>query len=154
MEGLLSTGPTSSSSAAVSSPFLCQVRAAVPPQQLLVFDVREGWEPLCAFLEVSVSSSSSSSSLSSSSFLEVPVPDLPFPNINDAGEIKFACLAVKVLAWSTILVVAALLLHAFLHPDSVEKVVVVVVGVVGLLWAAGRAVQRVVTRQTEKSKLH
>lgn len=37
---------------------------AVDPDKLLVFDVRDGWEPLCAFLER-------------------PVPDEPFPNLND-----------------------------------------------------------------------
>lgn len=39
------------------------VRAAVPADKLLVFDVAEGWEPLCAFLDV-------------------PVPDTPFPHHN------------------------------------------------------------------------
>lgn len=29
-----------------------EVIATVPPERLLVFDVREGWEPLCAFLGV------------------------------------------------------------------------------------------------------
>ena len=47
-----------------------QVRALVPPKQLLVFEVKEGWAPLCEFLQL-------------------PVPDIPFPNINDAGEIRF-----------------------------------------------------------------
>lgn len=37
---------------------------AIDPERLLVFDVREGWEPLCAFLDR-------------------PVPDEPFPNVND-----------------------------------------------------------------------
>jgi len=41
-----------------------QVIKEVPPDRLLVFDVREGWEPLCKFLGV-------------------PKPDEPFPNIND-----------------------------------------------------------------------
>lgn len=41
------------------------VRAMCPPERLLVFDVTEGWEPLCAFLDV-------------------PVPDHPFPRLNDA----------------------------------------------------------------------
>jgi hypothetical protein len=41
------------------------VRAAVPADRLLVFDVRQGWEPLCEFLAV-------------------PVPDEPFPRLNDA----------------------------------------------------------------------
>lgn len=43
------------------------VRAAVPPERLLVFDVAQGWEPLCAFLEV-------------------PVPATPFPRTNSTKE--------------------------------------------------------------------
>lgn len=39
------------------------VRAHVPAEQLLVFDVAEGWGPLCEFLEV-------------------PVPDIDFPHHN------------------------------------------------------------------------
>ncbi|WP_223420773.1 sulfotransferase family protein [Tateyamaria pelophila] len=39
------------------------VRATVPSERLLVFDVAEGWEPLCAFLGVAV-------------------PDVPFPHHN------------------------------------------------------------------------
>ncbi|MGK5552505.1 sulfotransferase family protein [Actinomadura kijaniata] len=42
-----------------------RVRETVPADRLLVYDVREGWEPLCAFLGV-------------------PVPDEPFPRSNDA----------------------------------------------------------------------
>jgi hypothetical protein len=41
-----------------------EVRASVPPERLLVFEVAEGWEPLCAFLDR-------------------PVPDEPFPHVND-----------------------------------------------------------------------
>ena len=40
------------------------VRQHVPPEKLLIFQVKEGWEPLCAFLDV-------------------PVPDAPFPHVND-----------------------------------------------------------------------
>ncbi len=40
-----------------------EVRAAIAPDRLLVFDVAEGWEPLCGFLGV-------------------PVPDTPFPHHN------------------------------------------------------------------------
>ena len=43
-----------------------EVRDAIDPARLLVFDVREGWEPLCRFLEV-------------------PVPDEPFPRLNDTA---------------------------------------------------------------------
>ena len=45
-----------------------EVEAAIPPDRLLVFDVKQGWEPLCAFLGV-------------------PVPDgEAFPHVNDAAD--------------------------------------------------------------------
>jgi len=44
-----------------------QVRATIPPERLLVFDVAEGWEPLCRFLDA-------------------PVPDRPFPHHNLAAD--------------------------------------------------------------------
>lgn len=44
-----------------------QVRAAIAPGRLLVFDVAQGWEPLC-------------------DFLGVPVPDAPFPHANSTEE--------------------------------------------------------------------
>jgi hypothetical protein len=43
------------------------VKAAIPAGQLLIFDVVEGWEPLCAFLGV-------------------PVPSTPFPRSNNTEE--------------------------------------------------------------------
>ena len=43
-----------------------EVRDAIDPARLLVFDVREGWGPLCRFLEV-------------------PIPDEPFPRLNDTA---------------------------------------------------------------------
>ncbi|MFI6291848.1 sulfotransferase family protein [Nonomuraea sp. NPDC050790] len=45
------------------------VKRAIEPERLLVFDVREGWEPLCAFLGAEV-------------------PDEPFPHLNDADAMK------------------------------------------------------------------
>jgi hypothetical protein len=43
-----------------------EVRDTIEPARLLVFDVREGWAPLCRFLEV-------------------PIPDEPFPRLNDTA---------------------------------------------------------------------
>jgi len=43
------------------------VRATIPSQQLLVYQVREGWAPLCEFLGL-------------------PVPAEPFPRTNDRSE--------------------------------------------------------------------
>jgi hypothetical protein len=45
-----------------------EVRQLIPAEKLLVYDVKEGWEPLCTFLGV-----------------EVPV-DTPFPHLNDRDE--------------------------------------------------------------------
>ena len=42
-----------------------KVRSLVPRGQLLEMDLVEGWEPLCKFLDV-------------------PIPDEPFPRANDA----------------------------------------------------------------------
>lgn len=44
-----------------------EVRAAIPPDRLLVFDVAEGWAPLSAFLGV-------------------PIPEGPFPRVNSTEE--------------------------------------------------------------------
>ncbi len=45
------------------------VRAALPPERLLVYEVREGWAPLC-------------------DFLGVPVPETPFPAVNSTDEFR------------------------------------------------------------------
>lgn len=37
----------------------------IPAERLLVYDVKQGWEPLCEFLSV-------------------PVPEIPFPRVNTA----------------------------------------------------------------------
>ena len=44
-----------------------EVKRTVPADRLLVWSVKEGWGPLCEFLEL-------------------PVPDEPFPHINDRTE--------------------------------------------------------------------
>ena len=41
-----------------------EVQRNVPAERLLVWSASDGWEPLCEFLEV-------------------PVPDQPFPHLND-----------------------------------------------------------------------
>lgn len=50
----------------------------VPKDKLLVYDVREGWEPLC-------------------NFLGVPIPKEPFPQINDSVTIGWLISGAKVL---------------------------------------------------------
>lgn len=50
------------------------VREAVPPDRLLVYEVAEGWEPLCRFLDR-------------------PVPAEPFPRVNSTDEFRERFLA-------------------------------------------------------------
>ena len=45
------------------------VKAAIPAERLLVFEVKQGWEPLC-------------------DFLELPVPAGDFPRVNDTEETR------------------------------------------------------------------
>lgn len=50
---------------------VAEVQATVSPDRLLIFDVQQGWAPLCAFLGR-------------------PVPDVPFPHVNDRETLKRA----------------------------------------------------------------
>lgn len=49
------------------------VRGLVPQDQLLEFDVRQGWSPLCAFLGKDV-------------------PEVPFPHVNDGHMFRSRCM--------------------------------------------------------------
>lgn len=46
-----------------------EVQARIAPERLLVFEAAQGWEPLCGFLGV-------------------PMPDEPFPHVNDRMEFQ------------------------------------------------------------------
>mmetsp|Transcript_14678 Transcript_14678/g.16239 ORF Transcript_14678/g.16239 Transcript_14678/m.16239 type:complete len:261 (-) Transcript_14678:1030-1812(-) len=66
-----------------------EVKNSVPPERLLVFEVKEGWEPLCQFLGV-------------------PIPDEPFPNVNDTKEINELLTNYKRKSWAIALCIPAL----------------------------------------------
>eukprot|EP00096_Caligus_rogercresseyi_P002285 TRINITY_DN1436_c1_g1_i1.p1 TRINITY_DN1436_c1_g1~~TRINITY_DN1436_c1_g1_i1.p1 ORF type:complete len:257 (-),score=59.41 TRINITY_DN1436_c1_g1_i1:164-934(-) len=82
--------------------WLSQVKEHVPSEQLLVFDVREGWEPLCGFLGK-------------------PIPDVPFPNSNSRASLKSDISKVKYFGWSATVGAIGLLgglAYYFLHGRS------------------------------------
>ena len=64
---------------AVYERHIAEVQSALPPERLLTFDVSDGWEPLC-------------------DFLDVPVPSRPFPRLNDAATIRRRVGAIR---WGT-----------------------------------------------------
>lgn len=58
-----------------------EVQHYVPPERLLVFEVKQGWAPLCQFLGV-------------------PVPqDKPFPHLNDTAEFQRRIRFLRLLNW-------------------------------------------------------
>jgi hypothetical protein len=56
------------------------VQATARRDQLLVFKVKDGWAPLC-------------------SFLNVPVPENDYPHLNDAAQIRRVIFAIRALGW-------------------------------------------------------
>lgn len=72
------------------------VRETCPPERLLVFDVADGWVPLCRFLGV-------------------PVPTQPFPRLNDAARMRRRITALRwgtrvaplAVAWAAVAVATA-----------------------------------------------
>ena len=56
-----------------------EVKRRVPSERLLVYEVKEGWGPLCEFLGM-------------------PEPEEPFPRLNDAALMRRGTKAVRVLA--------------------------------------------------------
>ncbi|MFC4007309.1 sulfotransferase family protein [Nonomuraea purpurea] len=62
--------PDEESAVAAFERHVATVKESLPPERLLVFDVREGWEPLCRFLGVDVPAGES------------------FPHLNDAQAMR------------------------------------------------------------------
>ena len=56
------------------------VKKVVPQERLLIFQASDGWEPLCEFLGV-------------------PVPEGPYPHVNEAAEMKRAVRVVRAMRW-------------------------------------------------------
>ena len=76
-----------------------EVRRRVPQDQLLVYEVKQGWGPLCEFLGVEE-------------------PDKPFPRLNDTAQMKRGIQAIRALS---AIVPAALALAAALALVSLRR---------------------------------
>lgn len=82
-----------------------EVIAKCPKDKLLVFNVSEGWEPLCKFLDK-------------------PIPDVPFPHLNDTNDIKTYATVLAVIGGiavaassMSVLSVVWYFSRGYLHPD-------------------------------------
>jgi len=65
-----------------------EVKSIIPAENLLVWEVKEGWAPLCKFLDL-------------------PIPDVPFPNVNDTAEIDNGRKAIKRMSYMFVVGVPA-----------------------------------------------
>lgn len=77
------------------------IKKTVPPEKLLVFDVRDGWEPLCTFLGKEV-------------------PKEPFPNMNDSkamNSIYFGMMMFGAFWWAVYFGAAAGAGYLVLNPE-------------------------------------
>lgn len=62
------------------------IKSSIPEDRLLVFNVKQGWEPLCEFLHV-------------------PIPDVPFPKTDGSKEFNARLRKQKMISWFTLFVV-------------------------------------------------
>lgn len=89
-----SLGPVIDSGPEASSQFFKDweevVKATIPPERLLVHSAKEGWAPLCKFLGL-------------------PIPDEPYPRLNDTASIQKGVRAVKMVSIGIFYVAPALL---------------------------------------------
>ena len=80
-----------------------QIVKNCPPERLLVFDVNKGWAPLCEFLEV-------------------PIPDVPYPHLNDTEHFQRIVALTAGVGYTAILV-GGLLATAVISKLTVGKFV-------------------------------
>ena len=70
------------------------VKKRCPKDKLLVFEAKDGWEPLCKFLNV-------------------PIPDVPYPNVNDTAAMRRSIQMVNILGWVILIAVLLLLIYVY-----------------------------------------
>lgn len=69
------------------------VEASVPPEKLLIFEVAQGWEPLCKFLDV-------------------PIPEEAFPRLNDTASMRRMQTIMQIAFTAIPLLIAAIIFYA------------------------------------------
>ena len=111
-----------------------EVQANVPPEKLLVFSVKEGWEPLCKFLDL-------------------PVPTVPFPNINDRKAVQRLNIALKAIIWIVMVGIPLLLAWKMAGAEDWFGVVAPPVLAFDVVRSAGILCELLLRNHTDNSKL-
>ena len=66
------------------------VKETVPEERLLIFEVKQGWKPLCKFLNS-------------------PIPEEPFPNVNDSASMIQKFKLLKYVSFITLYITPGIL---------------------------------------------
>ena len=112
---------------------VAEVRRHVPPERLLVFDVKEGWPPLCRFLNK-------------------PVPDTAFPKVNDAAMMLLTFNIIRIVCWFVVLVLPVCLAVLLPTCETLGGALFVIVLLLGILPASSRLLLVVVRKHAGKKK--
>ena len=112
---------------------VAEVKGFVPPDRLLVFDVKDGWPPLCAFLDK-------------------PIPDAPFPNVNDAAMMLLTFNIIRIVCWLVVFVLPVGLAVLLPSCETLGGALLVIVLLLGIVPASGRLLLAVVRKHAGKKK--
>merc|ERR1711971_1314741 len=112
---------------------VAEVKGFVPPDRLLVFDVKDGWPPLCAFLDK-------------------PIPDAPFPNVSDAAMMLLTFNIIRIVCWLVVFVLPVGLAVLLPGCETLGGALLVTVLLLGIVPASGRLLLAVVRKHAGKKK--
>ena len=72
------------------------IKKVFPPERLLIHRSKDGWEPLCEFLDVEI-------------------PETPYPWLNDSTKIKRAIIIMKIMQWLPISILVLFMISLLLN---------------------------------------
>jgi len=110
-----------------------EVKSFVPQDRLLVFNVKEGWPPLCAFLDK-------------------PIPDTPFPNVNDAAMMLLTFNTIRVVCWLVVLLLPVGLAVLLSSCETLGGVLFVTFFLLAIVPVSGRLLLAVVRKHAGTKK--
>ena len=112
---------------------VAEVKAYVPADRLLVFDVRDGWAPLCKFLDH-------------------PVPDIPFPNVNDTAMMRLSFNIIRIVCWLVVLLVPVALAFFVPRCETLAGSILVAALLLGVVPASGQFLLAVIQKHCRTKK--
>ena len=95
--------------------------------------MRDGWASLCKFLDR-------------------PVPDIPFPNVNDTAMMRLSFNIIRIVCWLVVLLVPVALAFFVPRRETLAGSILVAALLLGLVPAAGQFLLAVCKKHAGKKK--